>query len=121
MGGIWSYTADLEVLREKGPRRVNPFLIPSITVDMPAVQVALRTGAQGPNLGVASACATGADAIGHAFEMIQVGQAQAMFCGGFEAADLLASHHSTGCAPSRAATTSPRKPAVPSTLGAMDL
>jgi len=86
MGGIWTYTSELNVLQDKGPRRVNPFLIPSITVDVPAVQVALHAGAQGPNLGVASACATGADAIGHAYELIQAGHARAMFAGGFEAA-----------------------------------
>jgi 3-oxoacyl-[acyl-carrier-protein] synthase II len=86
VGGIWTYTSELNVLQAHGPRRVNPFLIPSITVDVPAVQVALHAGAQGPNLGVASACATGADAIGLAFELIQTGQARAMFAGGFEAA-----------------------------------
>jgi beta-ketoacyl-acyl-carrier-protein synthase II len=86
VGGIRTYTGELKVLQEKGPHRVNPFLIPSITVDVPAVQVALHSGAQGPNLGVASACATGADAIGHAFELIQTGHARAMFAGGFEAA-----------------------------------
>jgi 3-oxoacyl-[acyl-carrier-protein] synthase II len=86
VGGIWTYTDELNVLREKGPRRVNPFLIPSITVDVPAVQVAIHAGVQGPSLGVASACATGADAIGHAFELIQTGHARAMFAGGFEAA-----------------------------------
>ncbi len=86
MGGIWTYTEELNVLNEKGPRRVNPFLIPTITVDVPAVQVALRTGAQGPNHGVASACATGADAIGEAFETIRRGHAKAMITGGFEAA-----------------------------------
>ncbi len=86
VGGIWTYTDELKVLQEKGPRRVNPFLIPSITVDVPAVQVALHAGAQGPSLGVASACATGADAIGHAYELIQAGHACAMFAGGFEAA-----------------------------------
>ncbi len=86
VGGIWTYSQEFEVLREKGPRRVNPFLIPMITVDVPSVQIALRTGAQGPNLGVASACATGADAIGQAFETIRRGHARAMFAGGFEAA-----------------------------------
>jgi len=86
MGGIATYTDELRVLDTKGPRRVSPFLIPSITVDVPAVHVALRTGAQGPNLGVASACATGADAIGRAFDAIQLGYASAMFTGGVEAA-----------------------------------
>ncbi|MFN2152660.1 MAG: beta-ketoacyl-ACP synthase II [Anaerolineales bacterium] len=85
VGGIWTYTAELEVLKEKGPRRVNPFLIPSITVDTPGVHVALRTGARGPSFGISSACATGADAIGTAYEMIARGHAQAMFAGGFEA------------------------------------
>ncbi len=86
MGGINTYTDELNVINQKGPRRVSPFLIPSITIDVPAVQIALRTGAQGPNLGVASACATSADALGHAFEAIQLGHAKAMFTGGFEAA-----------------------------------
>jgi beta-ketoacyl-acyl-carrier-protein synthase II len=85
VGGIETYTKEFDNLREKGPRRVSPFLIPMITVDVPAVQIALRTGAQGPNLGVASACATGADAIGHAFETIRRGHARAMFAGSFEA------------------------------------
>ena len=73
VGGIWTYTHELNVLNEKGPHRVNPFLIPSITVDVPAVYTALRTGAQGINHGVASACATGGDAIGEAFEVIRRG------------------------------------------------
>jgi beta-ketoacyl-acyl-carrier-protein synthase II len=85
VGGIWTYTRELEVLQQKGPRRVNPFLIPSITVDTPGVHVALRTGARGPSFGIGSACATGADAIGTAFETIKRGHAQAMFAGGFEA------------------------------------
>ena len=85
VGGIWTYTKELAVLQEKGPRRVNPFLIPSITVDTPGVHVALRTGARGPGFGVGSACATGTDAIGTAFETIKRGHAQAMFAGGFEA------------------------------------
>jgi len=86
MGGIATYTDELRVLDQKGPRRVNPFLIPSITVDVPSVHVAIRTGAQGPNVGVASACATGTDSIGRAFDAIRMGYAQAMFTGSFEAA-----------------------------------
>lgn len=86
VGGISTYTTELDILNEKGPRRVSPFLIPSITVDVPSVYVALRTGAKGPNFGLASACSTGADAIGQAFETIRRGHAKAMFTGGFEAA-----------------------------------
>lgn len=86
MGGVWTYTEEFDVLREKGPRRVSPLLVPMIVVDAAAVQVALHTGAQGPNLGVSSACSTGADAIGQAYETIVRGHAQAMFTGAFEAA-----------------------------------
>ncbi len=86
VGGIQTYSKELDVLHARGPRRVSPFLIPMITVDVPAVHIALRTGAQGPTLGVASACSTGADAVGQAFETIRRGHAQAMFAGGFEAA-----------------------------------
>jgi len=86
IGGAWTFTEEFDVLREKGPRRVNPLLVPMITVDAAAVQVALRTGARGPNLGVSSACSSGVDAIGQAYETIVRGHAQAMFTGAFEAA-----------------------------------
>jgi 3-oxoacyl-[acyl-carrier-protein] synthase II len=86
VGGIWTYSHEFETLLSKGPRRVNPFLVPMITVDMPAVHVALHTGARGPNMGVGTACSTGADAIGQSFETIRRGHALAMFAGGFEAA-----------------------------------
>lgn len=85
IGGIRTYTDELNVLREKGPRRVSPFLVPMISVDVPAVQTALRTGARGPSMGVSSACATSADAIGQSYETIRRGHALAMFSGGFEA------------------------------------
>jgi beta-ketoacyl-acyl-carrier-protein synthase II len=86
IGGVQTYTDELETMRLKGPRRVNPFLVPMISVDVPAVQTALRTGARGPNLGVSAACATSTDAIGQAYETIRRGHAAAMFTGGFESA-----------------------------------
>lgn len=86
VGGIETYTRDLYVLRDHGPRRVNPLLIPTITVDVPSVQIALRTGARGPNVGAASACATAADTIGLAYETVRRGHARVMIAGGFEAA-----------------------------------
>jgi 3-oxoacyl-[acyl-carrier-protein] synthase II len=86
MGGINTYSRELRVLTEKGPRRVSPFLIPMITVDVAAVQIAILTGARGPNFGLASACSTGSDAIGQAYEAIRRGDAQAMIAGGTEAA-----------------------------------
>jgi beta-ketoacyl-acyl-carrier-protein synthase II len=86
MGGINTYSRELRVLMEKGPRRVSPFLIPMITVDVAAVQIAILTGARGPNFGLSSACSTGSDAIGQAYEAICRGDAQAMIAGGTEAA-----------------------------------
>jgi 3-oxoacyl-[acyl-carrier-protein] synthase II len=86
MGGINTYSRELQVLTEKGPRRVSPFLIPMITVDVAAVRIAILTGARGPNLGLSSACSTGSDAIGQAYETIRRGDAQAMIAGGTEAA-----------------------------------
>jgi beta-ketoacyl-acyl-carrier-protein synthase II len=86
IGGVGTYTQELDVLREHGARRVSPLLVPMISVDVPSVHVALRTGARGPNMGISSACATSANAIGQACETIRRGHAQAMFTGGFEAA-----------------------------------
>lgn len=86
IGGIRTYTHDLDGYRERGARSVSPFLIPAITVDAPSVQIALRTGARGPTLGVATTCASGADAIGLAYEAIRGGRADAALAGGFDAA-----------------------------------
>jgi 3-oxoacyl-[acyl-carrier-protein] synthase II len=84
--GIWTYTAQQAVMDKHGPARLSPFLIPMITVDAASVQVSILTGACGPTFGLASACATGADAIGMAFETIRRGDAGMMITGGTEAA-----------------------------------
>jgi beta-ketoacyl-acyl-carrier-protein synthase II len=84
-GGGSTYCAGFTTLLEKGPRRLNPFHVPAVSVDAAAVQIALHTGARGPNHGVASACATGGDAIGEAYEIIRRGHAKAMFTGSFDA------------------------------------
>ncbi len=85
-GGIWTFTDQQAVMGAKGPRRMSPLMIPMIVVDSAAVQVAIRYGAHGPNIGLASACATGADAIGMAYEAIRRGDARVMITGGTEAA-----------------------------------
>jgi beta-ketoacyl-acyl-carrier-protein synthase II len=85
VGGIQTYHNEFIVLEEKGPRRINPFLATMIVIDAAAVQVALRTGARGPNFGVTSACATGADSIGLACDAIRYGRASAMITGGVDA------------------------------------
>jgi beta-ketoacyl-acyl-carrier-protein synthase II len=85
-GGIWTYAAQQEVFNSKGPQRMSPLLIPMEVVDSASVQVGIRYGAHGPNFGLASACATGADAIGMALETIRRGDAEVMITGGAEAA-----------------------------------
>jgi beta-ketoacyl-acyl-carrier-protein synthase II len=84
-GGLATYAVEFETLRLKGPRHINPFHVPAVSLDAAAVQVALRTGARGPNFGLSSACATGADSIGEAYKIILHGEAQAMFAGSFDA------------------------------------
>ncbi|MFB0545340.1 MAG: beta-ketoacyl-ACP synthase II [Anaerolineae bacterium] len=86
IGGISTLLEQVKVMDTRGPRRVSPFLIPMIIPDTSAGQVAISFGAKGPNMAVVSACATGANAIGEAAEMIRRGAAQAMICGGTEAA-----------------------------------
>jgi beta-ketoacyl-acyl-carrier-protein synthase II len=85
IGGIITLSEQLEVLRTKGPHRVSPFLIPMFIIDLAAGQVAIATGARGPNFGVVSACATSGHAIGEAAEIIKRGDAKVMIAGGAEA------------------------------------
>jgi beta-ketoacyl-acyl-carrier-protein synthase II len=85
-GGVGTYLQGIEDLRLKGPHRLNPFHVTSVAVDANAVHVALRTSARGPTLGVNAACASGADAIGLAYETIRRGHARAIFTGGFDSA-----------------------------------
>jgi 3-oxoacyl-[acyl-carrier-protein] synthase II len=85
-GGVRTFLDQQAVMNARGPRRMSPLLIPMIVVDSAAVQVAIRYGARGPNLGLAAACATGADAIGIAYETIRRGDARVMITGGTEAA-----------------------------------
>jgi beta-ketoacyl-acyl-carrier-protein synthase II len=84
--GIHTYTAQQKVMDTYGPGRISPLLIPMITVDAASVQVAIRYRARGPNVGLASACSTGLDAIGAAAEVLRRGDAQVMLAGGTEAA-----------------------------------
>jgi 3-oxoacyl-[acyl-carrier-protein] synthase II len=71
---------------EKGPDRISPFLIPMLIVNMASGQTSITLGLKGPNSAVATACATGNHAIGDALRIIQRGDADAMVCGGSEAA-----------------------------------
>jgi 3-oxoacyl-[acyl-carrier-protein] synthase II len=86
VGGIITITEQYNVLLEKGPNRVSPFLVPMMLGDMASGQVSMMIGAKGPNFSTVSACATGADSIGEALEMIRRGRADVVIAGGTEAA-----------------------------------
>jgi 3-oxoacyl-[acyl-carrier-protein] synthase II len=86
VGGIQIMEAQKENLLTKGPRRVSPFTIPSMIANMAAGLTAIHTGAKGPNSCTVTACAAGSHAIGDAFRLVQRGYADAMICGGAEAA-----------------------------------
>jgi 3-oxoacyl-[acyl-carrier-protein] synthase II len=84
IGGETTHYEQICVLLDQGPRRVSPFALARILPDMPAGQIAISYGARGPNHCISSACATGADALGDAFEIIRRGDAQAVIAGGTE-------------------------------------
>ena len=86
IGGIGTLSEQYDNLRNKGPTRVSPFLIPMMIVDMASGHVSIRLGTKGPNFCTVSACSSGADAIGESFEMIRRGDVLAMVAGGSEAA-----------------------------------
>lgn len=85
IGGMGTTTEQILILFERGPAKVSPFLIPMILPETAASMVALEFGLRGPNMAVTSACATGANAIGEAGEMIRRGAADLALCGGAEA------------------------------------
>ncbi|MSP78610.1 MAG: beta-ketoacyl-[acyl-carrier-protein] synthase II [Dehalococcoidia bacterium] len=85
IGGILTLSEQYNVMKEKGPTRVSPFLMPMMLSDMAPGQVSMALGAKGLNFNVVSACASGADSIGQAYELIRRGDADAVLCGGTEA------------------------------------
>jgi len=85
IGGLESVCDAVGRLNERGPRRVSPFVIPKILVNMGSGHVSIAVGATGPNLSHVSACATGSHSIGEAFRLIQYGDAKVAIAGGSEA------------------------------------
>jgi len=81
-GGYGLILEQERVLRERGARRVSPFLISHMLPDASSGHVAIALGARGPNLCPTSACATGTTAVGEAMETVRRGDAQAVICGG---------------------------------------
>ncbi|HVN14970.1 MAG TPA: beta-ketoacyl-ACP synthase II, partial [Anaerolineales bacterium] len=86
IGGVTTILEQVEMLRERGPERVSPFLVPMMIADSAAGTIAIRIGARGPNMALATACATGTNALGEATEMIRRGAADVMIAGGAESA-----------------------------------
>jgi 3-oxoacyl-[acyl-carrier-protein] synthase II len=86
IGGFEVIEREHRTLLERGPDRVSPFFILSSIINLAAGHVSVRLGAKGPNSAVATACTTGAHAIGDASRLIGAGYADAMICGGAEAA-----------------------------------
>ncbi len=85
IGGIETFEEQTAVMLEKGPSRVSPFFIPMMIANMASGQVSIMFGLKGPNTTTVSACASGAHAIGEAFQAIRFGQADFMMTGGSEA------------------------------------
>ncbi|SDC51864.1 MULTISPECIES: beta-ketoacyl-ACP synthase II [unclassified Candidatus Frackibacter] len=85
IGGMETFEAQAKRLVKRGPGRISPFFIPMMIANMASGQVSIHTGAKGPNTTTVSACASGTNAIGDAFEIIQRGDADIMITGGAEA------------------------------------
>jgi 3-oxoacyl-[acyl-carrier-protein] synthase II len=86
VGGLKVLEDQQEIYLTKGPSKCSPFMIPMMIANMAAGMTAIHTGAKGPNNCTVTACAAGSNAVGDAFRLVQRGYAQAMICGGTEAA-----------------------------------
>ncbi len=85
LGGLSLLESEAQKLERRGPKRISPFFIPTIIGNMAPGMISIQTGAKGPNLAMATACAAGSHAVGDAFKIVQSGGADAMIAGGVEA------------------------------------
>ena len=86
IGGIITLSEQIGVMDSRGASRVSPFLVPMMLPDMASGQVSMLIGAKGPNFATVSACSSGADAVGSAYELVRGGTAEIALTGGAEAA-----------------------------------
>src|SRR5690625_4071450 len=84
IGGVWTLLSSWDTLKESGPRRVLPLTVPMLMPNSPAAYVSLEIGAKAGAHTPVSACASGAEAIGYAVDMIRSGRADAVVAGGTE-------------------------------------
>ncbi|TLN23659.1 beta-ketoacyl-ACP synthase II, partial [bacterium] len=84
LGGLPEIERQKKIIEEEGPRKVSPFFIPMVIVNLAPGYVAMHTGAKGPNFSVVSACATGTHCIGEAFHAIRRGDVDVAIAGGAE-------------------------------------
>jgi len=85
LGGLFLLETEAQKLDRNGPKRISPFFIPTIIGNMAPGMISIVSGAKGPNLSMATACAAGTHAVGDAFKIVQSGAAEAMIAGGVEA------------------------------------
>ena len=85
IGGLGTIEENRDILKEKGVKRISPFFIPSLIINLAPAQISMRYGMKGPNFSTVSACATGNHSIGDALLYIERGLAEVMVAGGCEA------------------------------------
>ncbi|HFE63814.1 MAG TPA: beta-ketoacyl-[acyl-carrier-protein] synthase II, partial [Caldithrix sp.] len=86
IGGITTFEREFTKYKNHGARRISPFFIPQMIIDIASGHISMKYNLKGPNYSVVSACATASHAIGNSFQMIQRGDADVMVTGGAEAA-----------------------------------
>lgn len=86
IGGFSVFEREHTKMLEGGPGRISPFFIPASIINLASGYVSIYTGAKGPNSATATACSSGAHAIGDSYKIVQRGDAVAMICGGTEGA-----------------------------------
>ena len=86
IGGMGTFAEEQKVLMEKGPRRVSPFFVPGMIINMAGGLIAIKYNFQGASIPIVTACATGNNAIGEAYRAIKHGYLDAVLTGGAEAA-----------------------------------
>jgi 3-oxoacyl-[acyl-carrier-protein] synthase II len=84
IGGLPAIEKYHKILLEKGPKKISPFFIPMLIINLASGQISIRFGAKGPNSAVVTACASGTHAIGDSFKIIKRGDADVMITGGAE-------------------------------------